>query len=376
MDVMPSLLREDAGKKGLLVLLCFFLSFPLVADPVTTVILVRHAEKLSDTMADDVALNDEGKARADELARVLGPTKIDTIYTTQWLRTRQTAEPTAKAKGITPLVTQTGKTYAVDLAGKIKAEGAGKTTLVVGHSNTTRDVLRALGIADAPYIPDTQYDDLFVVTLSGETAKVVSLRYGSRSVNPPRILALGDSYTIGESVAPDERWPNVLARELDVPEPQIIAKTGWTTDELNSAIDAAKPQGTFDLVTLLIGVNNQYRGRSADEYRAQFSALLRRAIGFAGGNPKNVIVVSIPDWGVTPFAEGRDRAQIANEIDRFNEINREETERASAHYVDVTPVSRETDPALVAGDKLHPSALMYRRWVDLIVPTARAIIAR
>ena len=143
-----------------------------------------------------------------------------------------------------------------------------------------------------------------------------------------RYLALGDSYTIGESVPSAENFPHQLASALGLGEPQIIAKTGWTTDELNAAIDAANPQGPYDLVTLLIGVNNQYRGRDAEQYRGEFTALLRRAIGFAGGDASNVVVVSIPDWGVTPFAEGRDRAKIASEIDRYNAINREEAMRA------------------------------------------------
>ena len=186
-----------------------------------------------------------------------------------------------------------------------------------------------------------------------------------------RYLALGDSYTIGESVPADERFPMQLAKTLGIGEPQIIAKTGWTTDELNAAIDAANPQGPFDLVTLLIGVNNQYRGRSADEYRTQFEALLRRAIGFAGGDAKRVVVVSIPDWGVTPFAEGRDRAKIAREIDQFNGIGREEAQRAGAKWVDITPISRRNDPALVAGDGLHPSGKQYAEWVTLIAPAAR-----
>jgi lysophospholipase L1-like esterase len=189
-----------------------------------------------------------------------------------------------------------------------------------------------------------------------------------------RYLALGDSYTIGESVAPADRFPHQLARELGLGEPQIIAKTGWTTDELNAAIDAASPQGPFDLVTLLIGVNNQYRGRDAEQYRGEFAALLQRAIAFAGGDAKNVVVVSIPDWGVTPFAEGRDRTQIAADIDRYNAINREETARAGARYVDITPVSRGNDPALVAGDKLHPSAKQYTEWTRLILPEARAAL--
>jgi lysophospholipase L1-like esterase len=191
-----------------------------------------------------------------------------------------------------------------------------------------------------------------------------------------RYLALGDSYTIGESVAVDERFPMQLARELSIAEPRIIAKTGWTTDELNTAIDAAGLTETYDLVTLLIGVNNQYRGRDAEQYRGEFAALLRRAIGFAGGDAGKVVVVSIPDWGVTPFAASRDRAKIAAEIDRYNAINREEAQRAGARYVDITPVSRGQDAALVAGDGLHPSAKQYGEWVRLIAPEARAVIGR
>ena len=186
-----------------------------------------------------------------------------------------------------------------------------------------------------------------------------------------RYLALGDSYTIGESVAEEERFPNQLARALGMPAPQIIARTGWTTDELNAAIDAANPQGPFDLVTLLIGVNNQYRGRDAEQYRGEFAALLGRAIRFAGGDPARVIVVSIPDWGVTPFAEGRDRAKIAREIDEYNRVNFEETAKARAKYVHITTLSRGDDPSLVAADGLHPSGAQYAAWVRLIAPAAR-----
>lgn len=183
-----------------------------------------------------------------------------------------------------------------------------------------------------------------------------------------RYLALGDSYTIGESVAAADNYPAQLARELKLGEPAIIAKTGWTTDELSAAIDKANPHGPYELVTLLIGVNNQYRGRGADEYRTQFVGLLQRAIGFAGGKPRNVVVISIPDWGVTPFAKDRDRAKIAREIDRFNAINREEALRAGARYVDITPFSRTAanDPSLVAPDGLHPSGKMYAEWTQLI----------
>ena len=195
-----------------------------------------------------------------------------------------------------------------------------------------------------------------------------------------RFLALGDSYTIGEGVEPAERWPARLAamlreRGVDVADPEIIAVTGWTTDELSAGIDAANPAGPYALVSLLIGVNNQYHGRTADEYRGEFRGLLRRAIGFAGGDANRVVVVSIPDWGVTAFAEGRDRAQIALEIDAFNAVNREVARELGAHWVDITHTSRRM-PEAVAGDGLHPSGAQYREWAELVLPEALAALGR
>jgi lysophospholipase L1-like esterase len=197
------------------------------------------------------------------------------------------------------------------------------------------------------------------------------------------ILALGDSYTIGEAVGDEERWPvrvatMLRAQGIAVADPVIIAKTGWTTDELSLGIDAASLTGTFDVVTLLIGVNNQYRGRSSAEYRDQFRALLDRAVAFAGGNASHVVVLSIPDWGVTPFASDRDRAQIAADIDAFNAINRDESRRRGSQYVDVTPASRNasTDASLVAADGLHPSGAMYAAWANLTLPAVLAALAR
>lgn len=202
-----------------------------------------------------------------------------------------------------------------------------------------------------------------------------------RDETGPAFLALGDSYTIGEGVAEAERWPVALAGRLraegtPVGEPRIVARTGWTTDELDAAIDEADPRGPYALVTLLIGVNNQYRGRPADEYREQFRALLGRAVGFAGGEAGRVVVVSIPDWGVTPFAEGRDRARIAAELDAFNAINREEAARAGARWVDVTAASRRhgADPAFLAADGLHPGGRAYAEWAALVLPEARAAL--
>jgi lysophospholipase L1-like esterase len=196
-----------------------------------------------------------------------------------------------------------------------------------------------------------------------------------------RYLALGDSYTIGESVGEAERFPNqlaaLLANEGLTVEVKIIARTGWITDELWRGIQAAKLEPPYDLVSLLIGVNNQYRGRDIEEYREQFVFLLNKSIEYAGGDPKRVIVLSIPDWGVTPFASGRDREKIAQEIDAFNAINREETEKAGAHYADVTPISREAvnDPSLIAPDGLHPSGKMYRMWAEKVLPVALEILS-
>ena len=195
-----------------------------------------------------------------------------------------------------------------------------------------------------------------------------------------RYLALGDSYTIGESVPAEGRWPNQLAKflvaEVIQTELTIIARTGWTVDELWEGIQVNPPKGTYDLVTLLIGVNDQYRGYSVNEYREDFHFMLERAIEYAGGDRGKVIVLSIPDWGITPFAADRDRVQIAKEIDLFNSVNREESKKAGAHYVDVAPVSREavSDAALIASDGLHPSGKMYALWAEKVLPVAREIL--
>jgi lysophospholipase L1-like esterase len=195
-----------------------------------------------------------------------------------------------------------------------------------------------------------------------------------------RYLALGDSYTIGEGVPEAARWPVQLVAALGtagvtVTAPEIIARTGWTTDELDAAITARDPQGPYALVTLLIGVNNQYRGRSVDEYRTQFRALLQRAIGFAGGEAARVIVVSIPDWGVTPFNTRRDKATVAAQIDAYNAVNKEESAAAQVAWVDVTDLTR-AQPAAVVADGLHPSAAMYAQWTARVLPLAQAALRR
>lgn len=200
---------------------------------------------------------------------------------------------------------------------------------------------------------------------------------------PLTYLALGDSYTIGEAVSQKESFPYQLAAQLkgegrDVLAPKIIAKTGWTTDELQAAIKTENLNQNFDIVTLLIGVNNQYRSYSQTTYRKEFKELLQTAITYAGKNTKMVFVVSIPDWGVTPFgkASGRNQQTIAQEIDAFNRIAQEETMAMGVSYTDITPGSRNaaTDLSLIATDGLHPSGKMYNDWVLKMTPAVRAAL--
>ena len=200
---------------------------------------------------------------------------------------------------------------------------------------------------------------------------------------PLTYLALGDSYTIGEGVEPDGRWPMQLGQALReagiaIEDPRIIATTGWTTDELSAAMDAEEPLGTWDFVSLLIGVNNQYRGRDVAEYLEQFSALLERSVALAGGRADRVLVLSIPDWGITPFAasSGRDRRRIADELDAYNAVAGEVCTAHGVAFVDVTGVSREhgSEATMLAEDGLHPSAAMYIDWTQRALPATELLL--
>ena len=189
-----------------------------------------------------------------------------------------------------------------------------------------------------------------------------------------RYLALGDSYTIGQSVDTSERWPvqlTVLLREAgyNYNDPRIIARTGWTTDELETAIDDANIQEEYDLVTLLIGVNDQYRGRNVEDFRTRYIDVLNKAIALANNNPKNVIVVSIPDWGVSPFAENRDRDKISQEIDLYNRVKKEETIKKQVQFINITAISRQAlnNDSYIASDNLHFSGAMYKLWANEIL---------
>ncbi|NJL76077.1 MAG: SGNH/GDSL hydrolase family protein [Saprospiraceae bacterium] len=199
----------------------------------------------------------------------------------------------------------------------------------------------------------------------------------NQSVAPPSkltYLALGDSYTIGESVAENERYPNQLTEKLksvalEFEPVKIIAKTGWTTGELQTAIDAENVRDTFDLVSLLIGVNNQYRGYSLVEYEQEFDSLLRQSIRFAGGKSKRVFVVSIPDYAYTPFGQRAKPTLISQKIDSFNLANQTITKSYGISYFNITPISRKglEQKELVATDELHPSGEQYKLWVASFV---------
>ncbi|ARK09075.1 SGNH/GDSL hydrolase family protein [Fibrivirga algicola] len=195
------------------------------------------------------------------------------------------------------------------------------------------------------------------------------------------LLSLGDSYTIGESVQEKDRWSVQLAgflrgRGFDIKAPDIIARTGWTTAELRAAIAASDNRKEYELVTLLIGVNNQYRGQGIDQYRTEFVQLVQTAVKYAGNRPGRVVVLSIPDWGASPFAAGRDRSMIAGQIDAFNAVARQECEKANVAYVDITPLTRQAagDATQFADDGLHYSGKQMKLWAEKALPIAEAML--
>jgi lysophospholipase L1-like esterase len=213
--------------------------------------------------------------------------------------------------------------------------------------------------------------------LSSQSAKSFNKRFKFMFT----YLALGDSYTIGEQVPLGENFPYQTVRllreaNLVVSDPLIIATTGWTTDELAKAISEHDKWDAFSFVTLLIGVNNQYRGREIEDYKREFTSLLEQAIGFANGHCNNVFVLSIPDWGVTPFAEGRDRTKIHLEIDQFNAANKKISQSYNCHYLDITDSTREhgQNRDYLAGDGLHPSGKEYAVWAHRLVPMIEKVL--
>lgn len=196
-----------------------------------------------------------------------------------------------------------------------------------------------------------------------------------------RLLALGDSYTVGTAVDTGDRWVTRLvgrlrADGLEVADPRIVAADGWPTDRLAAAIERRSLEPPYDLVTLLVGANDAYRGRPVEDFRPTFVALLERAVEFAGGDPSAVVVVTIPDYSVTPHVERQTRAEHADRLEAYNRVVGTEATAAGTRLVDVVPISREAagDDDLVADDGLHPSPEQHERWLERIYPVARSIL--
>ncbi len=226
--------------------------------------------------------------------------------------------------------------------------------------------------APTPVVVDTtnQQVDTVVIVPPVDTSDTAAVK---------TFLALGDSYTYGESVSADQKLPYHVVLQLNelglkTATAEVIARTGWTTGNLLTRLKDNPPSlEKYSVVTLLIGVNNQYQGGSQEIYKKEFAELLDKAIAYAGDNVNHVFVLSIPDWGVTPFATNRNRDLIAKQIDSFNIINKQISFSRKVNYTDVTDISRlaASNPSLIANDGLHPSGLQYKLWADRLVPTIR-----
>jgi len=222
---------------------------------------------------------------------------------------------------------------------------------------------------------------LFCMLMNSSKDDTMNLNYETMNERQYSWLALGDSYTIGESVNENERFPAqtitlLKAESLNFSEPHYIATTGWTTENLLDGIEQRKQDGPFDIVSLLIGVNDQYQHMDTADYRKHFNECLEKAIGFAGDKKNRVFVLSIPDYSVTPFAANSDITQIRTEIDEFNAINKAITLSYDISYIDITPLTREAenDTSLIAADGLHPSAKEYAKWAELLATEIKAVL--
>ena len=193
--------------------------------------------------------------------------------------------------------------------------------------------------------------------------------------NTSKFLALGDSYTIGQSVEVNERWPVQFLKELKattnvIDTLQIIAQTGWRVDQLKEAMNSSDLEPPYGIVSLLIGVNNQYQGQNANDFRPEFIEMLEKSLKLVNNRKERFFVISIPDWGASPYGFGFDRAKVSKEINEFNSVVKEESEKRGLRYFNITTISRRAliDRTLIASDGLHPSGKMYKLWVDKIIP--------
>ena len=219
---------------------------------------------------------------------------------------------------------------------------------------------------------------VLMLSSCGSTSEIPTSTSAQNNIS---YLALGDSYTIGESVAEQERWPLQLTQKLrdsaySVQSPKIIARTGWRTDELLAAMDEQLGEEKYDLVSILIGVNNQYQGRDLEQFQEELELIIQQAIQKSKNGAENVFVVSIPDYSVTPFAQGSNVDEIAHEIMVYNERCMVTSSNYGVKYFYITDISEEaaTNPDFVADDGLHPSGEMYRRWVERIFPEVKQML--
>ncbi len=219
----------------------------------------------------------------------------------------------------------------------------------------------------------------FVLLISNCDTKIK--KSASDSTQPVSYLALGDSYTIGTGIEQEHNYPNQLADSLanlgfQIDTLQIIATNGWTTTDLKNGIAEHSPSSDFDLVSLLIGVNNQYQWLDIELYKTEFRELLEQAIGFAGGDSRKVFVISIPNYGVTPFAQSKDPETIRRKIKEYNSIAEDISSEYDVPFINITPISEmaEDDLSLLASDELHPSAKMYSMWIEEMLPTVTHIL--
>lgn len=218
------------------------------------------------------------------------------------------------------------------------------------------------------------------INIDGEKNITAIFKKNYVGKNTAKFLALGDSYTIGQSVEINERWPVQFLKELKtstsaIDTLQIIAQTGWRVDQLNEAMNNSDLEAPYGLVSLLIGVNNQYQGQKANSFKPEFIEILERSLKLVDNRKERLFVVSIPDWGASPYGATLNRTQISKEIDEFNSVLKEESEKRGVRYFNITTISRRalTDNSLIAIDRLHPSGKMYKLWVDKIIPVISKI---